>query len=62
MLIVCWRISKRFGEIYTNFHVTATKVAQTLPFRYAGVEGGGCPCVCKRWGAQNITQLLLEHH
>ena len=46
MLIVCWRISKRFGEIYTDFHVTATEVAQTLPFLYMGVEGGGCPCVC----------------
>ena len=46
MLIACWRISKRFGEIYTDFHVTATKVAQTLPFLYAGAEGGGCPCDC----------------
>lgn len=43
MLIVCWRISKRFGEIYTDFHVTATKVAQTLLFLYVGAEGGGCP-------------------
>lgn len=46
MLIVCWRISKRFGEIYTDFHVTATKVAQTLPFLRMGAEGGGCPCIC----------------
>lgn len=46
MLIVCWRISKRFGEIYTDFHVTTTKVAQTLPFLCVGVEGGSCPCIC----------------
>lgn len=32
MLIVCWRISKRFGEIYTDFHVTATKWLK--PFRF----------------------------
>lgn len=32
MLIVCWRISKRFGEIYTDFHVTATKSGSNPSF------------------------------
>lgn len=63
MLIVCWRISKRFGEIYTNFHVTATKVAQTFPFLYVGAEGGGCVCGRSQVsGNMKCKQLLWEQH
>lgn len=41
MLIVCWRISKRFGEIYTDFHVTAPRKWLKPFLSYVGAEGGG---------------------
>lgn len=43
MLIVCWRISKRFGEIYTDFHVTAMKVAQNPSISLRGGRGRRLP-------------------
>lgn len=46
MLIVCWRISKRFGEIYTDFHVTAT-------------ESGSNPSSAM-WGRREEATLMLR--